>query len=177
MLKSPIELKEFFITKLNVDWVEGKEYDKPEGEISLGFDFDAASREGFPNEFKYEFRVIGIPEKGYEGIKFRAHLDGFFSFPEDMDQKQMLLLLAINGASILYGILRGQLANITGSFPGGKITLPAVTMEDVIPEVLKAKNEKAQETQRAQQEIPSALSEDKPPKKTKKKTTRKTSKK
>lgn len=40
-------------------------------------------------------------------------------------------LAAVNGATVLYGALRGQIALMTGSFPGGSILLPAVYMGEI----------------------------------------------
>ena len=52
-----------------------------------------------------------------------------------MDEEQMQALIRINGSAILYGILRGEIAVFTGSFPGGKFVLPAVYMQDVVKDV------------------------------------------
>ncbi len=56
----------------------------------------------------------------------------------------MQSLVRFNGCTILYGILRGQLANITGSFPNRKLLLPTVMMEDVVKDI---EREKAQGSQ------------------------------
>lgn len=42
------------------------------------------------------------------------------------------MLVLYNGSLILYGLLRGQIAAITGAFPTGKFMLPSVNMQQVI---------------------------------------------
>ena len=36
------------------------------------------------------------------------------------------------GMTILYGILRGEIANITGSFKGQKYIIPSIMVQDVV---------------------------------------------
>jgi hypothetical protein len=44
----------------------------------------------------------------------------------------MQYLIRVNGGTILYGILRGEIAAFTGSFPGGKFNLPTVNMMEIV---------------------------------------------
>lgn len=142
--KSTIQLSKFFITRLNIERIKGKDKE-PSGEtINLGFDFDIASHAERKNQFKLEFKVMANPDDGFRGIKLEAQIDGFFYFPEGMNNDEMQYLVALNGSSILYGLLRGQLALITGSFPDGKFMLPAVVMDDVISGIVKRKYEEQQ---------------------------------
>lgn len=41
-------------------------------------------------------------------------------------------LAALNGATILYGIARGEIAGLTSNFPGGRFVLPTIYMDEVI---------------------------------------------
>ena len=163
MKKSTIQLSKFFITNLNIKWVKGKASGNA---IKLGFDFNLAFHEEHKNHFKLEFSVLAIPEDGFSGIRLETQIDGYFHFPEGIDFKEMHYLAILNGSSILYGILRGQLALITGSFPGGKFMLPAVVMEDVIPEVIKMKQQEVEKQEKKQKKISAKPNKNKSKKKT-----------
>lgn len=56
------------------------------------------------------------------GIKGRA----FFTFREPCPRDQADHVLRLNGASILYGLLRGQVAQITAQSAHGQFLLPTV---------------------------------------------------
>jgi hypothetical protein len=47
----------------------------------------------------------------------------------------MNTLVRVNGVSILYGILRGIIANATGMFPNGKFLLPTVMPQDIVKKI------------------------------------------
>ena len=71
------------------------------------------------------------------GIAFEAEIVGFFTFPEGTESTRIEQLVRLNGCTVLYGVLRGLIANTTGSFPGGKFILPTFMMQDVVAEVEK----------------------------------------
>jgi len=51
----------------------------------------------------------------------------------------MQYLIRINGCTILYSLLRGQVAMLTGSFPHGKFNIPTVVMHDIIKKKRRTK--------------------------------------
>ena len=101
------------------------------------------------NRFRLAFRVA-VKSKTPTPVDYSLDCEivGLFRFPEDSTEETMQGLIRLNGCTILYGILRGQLANITGAFPRQKLILPTVMMEEVVNEV---EREKAQ----AREAIPS----------------------
>ena len=70
--------------------------------------------------------------------KIDSEIVGYFSFSEEFsDEEKRQITIRINGSVILYGILRGQIATFTGSFPNGKFNLPTVNMIEIVNEIEK----------------------------------------
>lgn len=136
-------LDEFFMTRVNVAWHEPSQPGSVD--IDFLFDYDVARHATEKNRFRLALR-LGVKSKTPTQVDYSLDCEivGFFRFPEDSSDETMQRLIRFNGCTILYGILRGQLANITGSFPRQKLTLPTVMMEDVVNEI---EREKAQARQ------------------------------
>ena len=47
----------------------------------------------------------------------------------------MQYLIRYNGCAILYGILRGMLATMTGTFPEGAIRMPTIMVDEIVKKV------------------------------------------
>lgn len=135
-------LEEFYLTRLKVQWFEPEE--PIEVDTRFGFNYDVAYSQDDPNRYRLTFRVTcepgTQPKVGYE---IDSEMMGFFSFPEDTPREEMEYLIRLNGSTILYGILRGELASVTGMFPHGKFVLPTVMMSDVVEAVEKERAEKS----------------------------------
>jgi preprotein translocase subunit SecB len=140
-MSAPVcHLDEFFMTRVNVAWHEPSQPGNVE--IDYLFDYDVARHATEKTRFRLAFRV-GVKSKTPAPVDYSLDCEivGFFRFPEDSTEESMQRLIRFNGCTILYGILRGQLANITGSFPRQKLILPTVMMEDVVNQI---EQEKAQ---------------------------------
>jgi len=132
------QLEEFFVQRMRIDWHE------PPGTVTtnlaFSFDYDVATHKTEKNRYRLVFRVAAksnTPEPvGYE---IDCEIAGFFTFNDGLDKQKMAKLIRLNGCTMLYGILRGQIAGITGTFPGRKFILPAFMMQDVVQEIEKAK--------------------------------------
>lgn len=133
-------LEEFFMTRVNVAWHEPAESGSVE--IDFLFDYDVARHATEKNRFRLAFRV-GVKSKTPAPVDYSLDCEivGFFSFPAGTTDELMQRLVRLNGCTILYGILRGQLANITGSFPRQKLILPTVMMEDVVHQIEQEKSQ------------------------------------
>ena len=148
MKSSRLHLEEFFIKRLNLEWVtseSGKNADAEEYPSDLGIDYELARHDEDPRCFRLLLNVESLVKEDYTGLKMETEIVGFFSFPDDTEEDEMQYLVRINGASMLYGILRGQIAMVTGSFPTGKMNLPPVVMQEVLPEIDRAKEEASKE--------------------------------
>ncbi len=130
MKSSSLQLDDFFVTHLDLRWVEGTE-DKQPQDCMPEMDFTIAKHNEKATMFRLTLRVALPVKKGRTGLNIDSEIAGFFSFPPQTEDEDMQYLVRINGATILYGILRGQIAMASGSFPPGKFLLPAVVMPDV----------------------------------------------
>ena len=126
---------------MRIDWHEPK--GRVNTNLEFSFDYEVASHKTEKRQYRLIFRMgakSGTPEPlGYE---IDCEIAGFFKFQDEIEPKKMAALLRVNGCTMLYGILRGQLAGITGTFPGRKFILPAFMMQDVVQEIEKTKAEK-----------------------------------
>jgi len=134
-----LQLKTFLVTYLHIDWHQVSDT-KPEvfmTEGKLSFDYDVLRSNENSREFALKLRFISNPadEESENGYKISTEIVGFFEFPASMPEKEMQYLIRVNGSTILYGILRGQLSLFTASFPGGQYILPPVYMQDVVKDI------------------------------------------
>lgn len=138
MTQPVCHLDEFFMTRVNVAWHEPSE--PGEVDIDFLFDYDVAKHTTEKKRFRLAFR-LGVKSKTPVPVDYSLDCEivGFFRFPDDTSEESMQRLIRFNGCTILYGILRGQLANITGSFPRQKLILPTVMMEDVVNDIEREK--------------------------------------
>ena len=147
------ELDDFFIRNLEINGIDRIE--AAAIAITGGFDYDLFCHDKNCRQIRMVFRAFFGPDKDVEPrtcpYEIKATIEGFFTFKDDLNDKQMAYLVRVNSASILYGILRGEIANITGSFPAGKFLLPTVMMQDVVKEIeeRKATDRKAKATKPA----------------------------
>jgi len=134
-------MDEFFLTRLQVEWLEPKK--KTDTKLRFSFDYDVARHVDDDFRRRLTFRVSAkSTETPPVGLQFDTEIVGYFCFPKETASELIEQLVRINGCTILYGILRGQLAQTTGSFPGGKFNLPTFMMNDVVAEVEKRKQSK-----------------------------------
>lgn len=137
-----LQLKDFVITRILVEWQASK---KPVDYVDISktdvfIDYDVLRDPETDKSLALQFRVkVAPPKKDETGYIVESEVVGFFTFPETMEEEQVQYLARVNGGTILYGILRGQVALLTGSFPGGKYMLPAIYMPDVVAMVEESK--------------------------------------
>jgi preprotein translocase subunit SecB len=69
---------------------------------------------------------------------------GFFSFDApEMAREQRVEMLAVNGASILFGLLRAEVAHITALGAAGSILLPTVNLAQSFAEWARKQSRRA----------------------------------
>jgi preprotein translocase subunit SecB len=138
MNQADCQLDDFHFTRLAVRWYSPKE--PGQIDIEYGFDYQVGQHKTEKNRYRLAFSVSAkssTPEP--IGYLLDSEIVGFFRFSEGIDQKKADFLIRMNGCAILYGILRGQVANFTGNFPHKKLLLPAIMMKDVVEGVEKQK--------------------------------------
>ncbi len=133
-----LQLKDFILTRLHVDWQApekpAERVEKPEEDLFIDYQVlrNAEAQRSLALEFRVKLTLMGKDTGGYS---IESEIVGFFDFPKSMSEDEMQYLIRVNGGAILYGILRGQIAQATGSFPDGKYLLPAIYMPDVFKQV------------------------------------------
>jgi preprotein translocase subunit SecB len=136
------QLEDFSLTKLHVDFHSTNEDQLEVNKARSHFDYDVGQHPENPNLFRMDLRVDYHEENDSGqaiGHAVKTEIIGFFSFNNADDKENLSLLVRLNGVSILYGLLRGMVANATGVFPAGKCILPTIMPRDVVESVEKAK--------------------------------------
>ncbi len=136
-----LQLNDFAVTRLLIDWHQPSRdaAGNPHFSGGMAFDYNVLRRKDAPHSFALQFKFTLVPEEVKEGYEIEAAITGLFDFPPSMEESKMQSLIRINGCTILYGILRGEIATFTGSFPGGKFLLPTVFMQEVVQDIEKRK--------------------------------------
>ncbi len=143
-MTTPIcNLDDFYFTELSVKWVEPESTATVDG-LSSGFDYDVfRARE---DNKRYMLRLrCSFQEKTESdrsvGFNVQVGLDGLLSFPDELSEEDREKIVRYNGVALLYGVLRGQIASMTGSFPNGKLNLPTIMPQDIVNMVEGKKSE------------------------------------
>jgi preprotein translocase subunit SecB len=101
--------------------------------IAIDFDLKANSKD--PNIFLLEMVVdlnAGQGIKEFETYQIHLHLYGWFRFTMDLDDATKSNMMATNASSMLYGIARATVANLTGSLGEGRYLLPTLNLLAVV---------------------------------------------
>jgi preprotein translocase subunit SecB len=141
MKRSTLQLEHFYFNKLNIEFcLPQKTSKEAPKEHKLAIHYDVAVNNNNNNLFRLLFKTTVTPvSKKAGGLKIDTEMFGFFSFPENTPSEDMEYLIRVNGCSILYGILKGQLPLYTASFPE-EFYLPTIIMEDVVEHVENNRN-------------------------------------
>ena len=135
-----MQLDEFFLTKLQIQWHKPAKKES-KADLKCTFGYDVAEHATDANRQRLTFRLIADSDSSpLVGYAIGCEIVGFFRFEDaTLDAQKKATFLRMNGTNILLGILRGQLANITGSFPHRKFVLPAVNIRELVETVETAK--------------------------------------
>ncbi len=135
MLKKLIHLDDFFMTRLSIEWImESQTIDLPEENPCI--DYDIKRNPDNKQQFALVLSLQAYsPKKQKCFLKIDSQIYGIFTFTKKATEEEMQHLIRLNGLIILYGLLRGQITTITGSFLGGRFMIPSIYMEYVISRV------------------------------------------
>lgn len=154
MRPSPLQLQRVIYRKVSV-----LPTPTPEGETALksaGFDFNQvnirsaigsgarAGQEDDPRDFLVNLE-IGIDNKEGKTAPYCLDVEvvGIFHVLPTLPKERRLDLVTVNGASILYGVIREIVSLLTSRFAAGTLTLPGMNFEDSLPskQIEKSKEE------------------------------------
>lgn len=144
MRPSPLQLQRVLYRKVSV-----LPTPTPEGETAVkaaGFDFDQVSirsaigsgaragQEEDPKDFLVNLE-IGIDNKDGKPAPYCIDIEvaGVFHVLPSLPKEKRLDLVTVNGASILYGVIREIVSLLTSRFASGTLTLPGMNFEDSLP--------------------------------------------
>lgn len=75
--------------------------------------------------------LVELEQENQESFKMEISIEGAFLSEEGVDLEEFKSLVAINGASAIIGIARGNIESITSNvFNNGKIVIPFVNVID-----------------------------------------------
>lgn len=139
------QLEEFFVTTLHLDHREfkGQESSKP-AQLGYGFDYTLGGHNEQDHRYRMAFRVEAEEFAENEqpiGMKLAAEVVGYLALNPALSKADREKLVRENGVSILYGILRGIVATMSGAFPNGKLLLPTTLPADIVSQVEEQKKE------------------------------------
>lgn len=134
-MSTQVQLNDFFLTRLHVDWRPPTKKTVAVNELNSGFDYDVAVHAKDDKLFKLDLR-LRISEVGKQqsevGYVIDADIVGLLSFDADVDHPTREKLVRVNGVSLLYSTFRGVLGGVTGLFPDGKLALPSIMPAQVV---------------------------------------------
>lgn len=136
-----LNLEGFFITKLSAEVIPPKEI-PPEGihqdvNQQIRITYHVARRADDETRYRMQLCVTLSPEEF--GWKIDSEIEGYFKCPNSWEISLREGMIRVNGGTILYGLLRGQLSAFTGSFLPGAFLLPTINMNDVVRQAEEAK--------------------------------------
>ncbi len=126
-----IELKDYRFTNLQIQWVQ-----QPLDPVSVvpSVDiFDGKPPEELPNTRLVRLDIRTAPPPEHAGYEIALSIVGVFDIhaPGDDPARTHSIVMA-NGATILYGIVRAEIASLTSNFPAGRALLSTVYMHEVL---------------------------------------------
>jgi len=134
-----VQLEDFYMMRLSVIWHDPTPNVKSPVQLESKYtiDYDVFRQTHDLKRFILRFRLnLDSFRTGKRmGYAIDSEILGIFRFPESIAEEEMQKIIRFNGTVILYGILRGEIAAITGSFPGGKFNLPTVNMVNIVKKV------------------------------------------
>lgn len=143
MRPSPLQLRHVLYTKVSV--LGNPSVDKERPMRAAGFDFNGVNikakvgvgqKEG-QDEDPRDFVVnLEITIDGKEGNPAPYLVDiavvGVFNVLSTLARERRRDLVTVNGASILYGVVREVVLSLTSRFSTGPMTLPGMNFEDTV---------------------------------------------
>jgi len=124
---SPLQLKGHRFTQLHL---EGIQKGIPGGDVEVTTTLGVGRHVTEPQEWRVDLKVEFEPTVGqngpYRGI---AEVVGFFEIIEDWPEKDCEALVAINGASLLYGAIREMILMMSSRSSHGEFLLPTLRFQ------------------------------------------------
>lgn len=128
MIASPLQLDRYFLTRVDLSARMPSQIDEGSAEkISVSTTIEASK--GSEDSLEYE---IGLAVELAGNGTYFGHVDvlGFVRIDESIDAERRDGLVVVNGAAVLFGVVREVVANFTARGPWGEVLLPLGTFID-----------------------------------------------
>lgn len=142
-MSAVIELLDFVMRRLQVLPPEAPD-SSASGTRTVKIEFVQLVKKDDHSKHTVALRIKSQPGIGKEGVLgpiIEAEIVGLIRCPEELPEERRAYMALYNGAVILYGLLRGQVAASTGAFPGGVVKLPSVDMKAMVDAWVAAQRE------------------------------------
>ena len=149
MRPSPIQLRHLIYNKVAVSPNHSEEESPGR---AVGFDFDGVNirakvgiarkpgQERDPRDFLVNLEIrIDSKEGKAAPYDIDVGVVGVFEVLPSLAREKREDLVTVNGASILYGVIREAVLSLTSRFVGGALTLPGMNFEDDAPSLRAAR--------------------------------------
>ncbi|MCD4709194.1 MAG: hypothetical protein K8S62_15835 [Candidatus Sabulitectum sp.] len=144
-MEPAVNLHSFVIMRSNIEMLPPDEEtlkSAVDGKVQLKYNsaitYSVAKNQDDKYNYKLTLGVKVVPE-GF-GWSIDVEIVGIFSFSKGTSISDMEGIVRVNGCTILYGLLRGHLASVTGAFPSGPYVLPTVNMLEVVKRIEESRN-------------------------------------
>jgi preprotein translocase subunit SecB len=150
--KSPLKVKDYFVTELSVKanpFSEGAKF-PVEGNYNMSSKVETAKNETNVRDWKVALQIKVEPiEKNIGGYSITIELVGFFDVENEYPEDRIGDMVTANAPAVLYGAAREILILITGRGPFPIFSLPCATFIDETPSAKRklAEEKKPLETQ------------------------------
>ncbi len=128
-MTTPLQLDAYFIDHLEIEALEDFDDVRESSDLHIKIEPQHLVCEGDPLAHQLTLRVpFGPSEPG--SAPYRGSISGraFFRVSEELDSDQVAKYVLVNGAAILFGLLRGQVSQITAMSRWGTFLLPPVNL-------------------------------------------------
>lgn len=128
MSQSALQLERYFFSKVSI---EASKQIKAQPKMDAATRLEAARNNKDRNRFLLSLTVtLTAPQDTPAPYCGEVQVIGFFRIHPDLPPDQQDKLIAVTGASILYGVAREMIVNVTSRGPWPAVTLPCVNFND-----------------------------------------------
>lgn len=159
--KSPLNLDQFFITRLEIQFKDPDSYegfDSEEQMKNLEVDIDFAIRRASDQLFHIWVKTdINKGKVQLPGYRISAECLGVFQLFEDVDSEDMLKRLVHTSALVMtINYLRAYINNATSAMPWGGYFIPSIDMQDLHARKIEARVKTQEKNTNARKQTPKA---------------------
>lgn len=128
MSQSALQLDRYFFSKVSI---EASKHLKSPAKMGAATRLEAARNNKDKNRFLLSLTVtLTAPKDTSAPYCGEVQVIGFFHIHPDLPPDQQDKLISVTGASILYGVAREMIVNVTSRGPWPAVTLPCVNFND-----------------------------------------------